>query len=139
MAPGQGVVHVVAVVQVEPFLGAEPVPETAQLDGIRFLVTEQRIRRLFPGRFGPQLVLARVHVSHFQMIQSDFHAVPGALVRPDGERLALRYTQRTVENDSQKLCPNYVFRTGMFREGFEHIFRTVRTGLNETTVARKCR
>lgn len=90
MAPGQRVVHVVAVVQVEPFLGAQPVPQAAQLDRVRFLVAEQQIGRFLARRLGPQLILARVRVSHFQVVQSDFHAVPGTLVRSNGERLALQ-------------------------------------------------
>lgn len=89
MTPGQRVVHVVAVVQIESFFGAKSVPQAAQLDGIRFLMTEQRIRRIVPGRFRPQLILARVRIPHLQVVQSNFHTVPGALVRPDGERFAL--------------------------------------------------
>lgn len=89
MTPGQGIVHIVAVIQVETFLGAESVSQTAQLDGIRFLMAEQWIRWLFSRRFRPQLILARVRVSHLQVVQSDFHAVSGALVRTDGKSLAL--------------------------------------------------
>jgi len=91
MTPGQRVVHVVAVVQVKPFLGAESVPQATQLDGIRFLVTKQWIRRLFTWCLGPQLILARIRISHLQVIQCNFYAVFSALVRSDGKRLALLY------------------------------------------------
>jgi hypothetical protein len=89
MTPGQRVVHVVAVVQVKPFLSAKSVPQTAQLDGIRFLVTKQWIWRLFTWRLGPQLILTRIRVSHLQVIQCDFYAVFSTLVRSDGKRLTL--------------------------------------------------
>lgn len=100
MTSGQRVVvHIVAVVQVEPFFCADPVPQTAQLDGIRFLVAKQRVGRLFPRRFGPQLILSRIRVSHLQVVQSDFNTVSGTLVRSDGKRLALQ--QRSECNEKE--------------------------------------
>lgn len=119
MAPGQRVVHVVAVIQVESFLGAQPdVPQATQLDRIRFFVTEQRIGQFVPLRLGPQPILARVRVPHLQVVQGDFHAVPGALVRPDRERLAL-YTitnvlvlrQRISEDNNRQPTLNICIRT----------------------------
>lgn len=89
MTPGQRVVHVVAVVQVKPFLSAKSVPQAAQLYGIRFLVTKQWIRWLFTWGLGPQLILTWVHVSHLQVIQCNFYAVFGTFVGSDGKRLAL--------------------------------------------------
>lgn len=112
MAPGQRVVHVVAVVQVESFLGAQPdVPQATQLDRIRFFVTEQRIGQFIPLRLGPQPVLARVRVPHLQVVQSYFHAVSGALVRPDRERLALYKHRNATIYNTLTLCSNHVNNT----------------------------
>ena len=69
MTPGDRVVHVIAVVQVEAVLAAETITQATELYGERTLVTDERVRRFVTGRLRPQLKMSAVQTTHLQMLQ----------------------------------------------------------------------
>jgi sulfur transfer complex TusBCD TusB component (DsrH family) len=78
------------VVEVETFLGAEAVPQAAQLDGKGPLVADEGVRGLIAASASPQLKLCRVQPAHFQVLQRQLDAAARGLVGSHAERFALQ-------------------------------------------------